>query len=608
MADPYSFLSTYPIQSGFVLLILCLTISPVKSSTAEPEVTLSHGGKVRGKTVAVTIGGSPVNVDHFLGIPFAKPPVNTLRFADPVKHQGWSGTKYTVSLPPTCWQYLFLGFDQANPGARMWANNTEMSEDCLYLNVWRPTGTGTTKLPVMVWVYGGGYTTGTSTIEVYNGQYLAAKHKIIIVSMQYRLGAFGFLRIDPSPSRFRKGLDKVALGNMGLKDQLLALEWVKSEIDLFGGDPSQVTVFGESSGAVSVSALWTSPKTKNLFRRAIVQSGAIISRWGLHDLKMANHRAAVFSKACNCPDPAADPAMTIRCLQKVDPMDLVNNLDSIHEDDGVQRNKTMWENFFKKMTKSQLGKGAYPGWATSSRRYFEVPLSAVIDGDFLPTHPREILKSPQKFRPTTELLIGVNQDEAIYFLLYGLSMENTVFLSDTGQVSLPESIKKSGLREVLGSTGQRADFQWITALEILDQKYLHPELTALPAAFYNLPMMLNTSTGYSNPNNIKLTGEEVMKRLSDLASDVDFVCPVLEFADLAARRSEAKVYLYYFTQPSSKLPFPAWTGVMHGYEIHYVFGMPHSTDFTKTFFGFTDEEIKFGELMQQLWVNFAKTG
>lgn len=272
-------------------------------STLAPEITLSHGGKLRGATVKAIFPGQTKSVDHFLGIPFAKPPIKELRFASPEIHEGWKDFLDVVKLPPTCWQYIFSGFDIVNAGARMWVNNTEMSEDCLYLNVWRPSGISNANLPVMVWVYGGGYTTGTSTLEVYNGTYLAAKHDVIVVSMQYRLGAFGFLRINPRGNRFNRepvNSTKLALGNMGLKDQLLALEWVQNEIRNFGGDPNEVTVFGESSGAVSVSALWISPKAKTLFKRAIIQSGSIFARWGLHDLHMANHRAAVVS-SLYCP-------------------------------------------------------------------------------------------------------------------------------------------------------------------------------------------------------------------------------------------------------------------------------------------------------------------
>ncbi|TPP65999.1 Cholinesterase [Fasciola gigantica] len=595
----------------WLLLLISEIISETNSSTPAPTITLSHGGRVRGATEEVTFRDQKKNVDYFLGIPFAKPPVKELRFASPENHKGWDGIRDAVTLPPTCWQYIFTGFDIANNGARMWVNNTEMSEDCLYLNVWMPSGKMNANLPVMVWIYGGGYTSGTSTLDVYNGKFLAAKHDVIVVSMQYRLGAFGFLRIDPKPTRFNResdGSTKLALGNMGLKDQLLALEWVQKEIKNFGGNPRQVTVFGESSGAVSVTALWTSPKTKALFRRAIVQSGSIFARWGLHDLKVANHRAAVFSKACNCPDPSVDPSTSIKCLQNVDPMVLVNTLDAVIEDDAVQRNNTMWENFFHKFSASEFGNGPFPGWATSSRRYFEVPFAAVIDGDFLPNHPRNILKSPNYTRESPELLIGVNQNEAIYFILYGLAMQETMFLKEDGNIVLPESIKKAGLREPRRSDGQKADFRWITALEFLDKRFLIPGLAAAPATFYGLPMSFNTTQEYAYPYDIKLAGEEVMKRISDLASDADFICPTLEFAEMASRQSNAKVYLYYFQQMSSRLPWPTWVGAMHGYEIPFVFGIPYSKEFTKEFYGFTSEETEFGDKMQQLWVNFAKYG
>ncbi|KAF8563033.1 hypothetical protein P879_08370 [Paragonimus westermani] len=272
--------------------------------------TLSHGGAVRGTHKRVDVDGKAVDVDVFLGIPYAIPPIGPRRFAPPERHTGWSGVKNTTKPPPTCWQYQPTEFELNNAAARMWSNNTEMSEDCLYLNVWAPAQKSPldgSLLPVMVWIYGGGYTTGTSTLDVYDGTILAATQNVIVVSMQYRLGAFGFLRLDPTvgetASSVRSGLPNahsIALGNQGLFDQILALEWVHDNIQHFGGSSQEITLFGESSGSVSVSILWLSPLAQRYFKRAILQSGSVLARWALNNLDEAHQRGSEVSHSKGC--------------------------------------------------------------------------------------------------------------------------------------------------------------------------------------------------------------------------------------------------------------------------------------------------------------------
>ncbi|KAF6773023.1 hypothetical protein AHF37_06824 [Paragonimus kellicotti] len=231
------------LQTFFVVTIyLCCSSTNGQSDVLK---TLSHGGTVRGTHETVDVDGKAVELDIFLGIPYALPPTGTRRFAPPERHAGWSGVKNTTKAAPTCWQYLPSEFEMNNAAARMWSNNTQMSEDCLYLNVWAPAkkqSADGSLLPVMVWIYGGGYTTGTSTLDVYDGTILAATQNVIIVSMQYRVGAFGFLRLDPTVGDKASSVQSsipnahsIALGNQGLFDQILALEWVHDNIHHFGG-------------------------------------------------------------------------------------------------------------------------------------------------------------------------------------------------------------------------------------------------------------------------------------------------------------------------------------------------------------------------------------
>lgn len=285
----------------------------------------------------------------------------------------------------------------------------------------------------------------------------------------------------------------------------------------------------------------------------------------------------------------------------------MNSLDSVNEDESSTRSELMYEMFFSKMNASQLGPGPFPGWATSSRLYFDVPFTVVVDEDLLPKHPLDLIRSAD-FRQQPELLTGVNQDEGIYFVLYGLAMNDTKFLHDDGTITIPDPIKKAGAREPLIPGGPLADFHWITALQFLSKQDLLPGVSNLPAVFYDLPMNISLIKTYGNPDESKLTELEVIQRLSDLASDLDFVCPTLALADVIARQPNATVFLYLFTQTSSKLPWPSWVGVMHGYEIPFVFGMPRSVEFTTAFYDFTEDEKEFSDKMQDYWVNFAKTG
>jgi para-nitrobenzyl esterase len=219
---------------------------------SEPEVK-TDAGAVKGK--------SDGTIAAFLGIPYAAAPVGDLRWKPPAPVAKWTGVRNATSFGARCMQGPVYG--------DMVFRDPGISEDCLVLNVWAPANLGKTKLPVMVWIYGGGFVAGATSEPRQDGSNLA-KRGVVVVSMNYRLGIFGFFAHPDLAAESGRN----SAGNYGLLDQVAALEWVKRNIAAFGGDPGNVTIFGESAGSLSVSVLMASPVAKGLFHKAMGESGA----------------------------------------------------------------------------------------------------------------------------------------------------------------------------------------------------------------------------------------------------------------------------------------------------------------------------------------------
>jgi len=241
-----------------LLLSVCIAVAPRSLAQANLTVATQYG-PVRGKES----GDGKVHI--FLGIPYAAPPLCPLRWKPPQPPTPWKDVKETTALGFRCWQVdLFKGIVYLDPG---------MNEDCLTLNVWAPAAKDATKLPVMVWIHGGGFQDGASSDASMDGSSLA-RHGVIVVSMNYRLGILGFLATHELAAESPHH----AAGNYGLMDQSFAIHWVKDNIAAFGGDPANITIFGESAGAFAVSMQMASPLTRDIPARAIGESGGNLGK------------------------------------------------------------------------------------------------------------------------------------------------------------------------------------------------------------------------------------------------------------------------------------------------------------------------------------------
>ncbi len=273
-----------------LLSFLCagwLCLASFTAAPRKPDVVVTAAGPVSGVT------GSDGTVRIFKGIPFAAPPVGDLRWKAPQPVKPWTAVRKCDAFGPSPMQTEPAPFS-------MWTEEflipkAPISEDCLYLNVWTSAAKASEKQPVLVWIYGGGFVSGGSAVPIYDGEAMAKKG-IVFVSINYRVGVFGFFAHPELTRESGRG----ASGNYGLMDQVAALQWVQQNIAAFGGDPRNVTIAGQSAGAMSVNCLVASPLAKGLFGKAIAQSGANFSR-GSATLAQSEEDGLQVARTLNAP-------------------------------------------------------------------------------------------------------------------------------------------------------------------------------------------------------------------------------------------------------------------------------------------------------------------
>ncbi|XP_069354030.1 liver carboxylesterase 1-like isoform X4 [Eulemur rufifrons] len=404
----------------YALFLATVTTSCVWGHPSSPPVVATVHGKVLGKYVRLEGFAQPVAV--FLGVPFAKPPLGSLRFAPPQPAEPWRSVKNTSSYPPMCSQDPVGGQMVSDLITNRKENiPLKFSEDCLYLNIYTPADlTKKSRLPVMVWIHGGGLMVGGAS--TYDGLALSAHENVVVVTIQYRLGIWGF---------FSTG-DEHSQGNWGHLDQVAALRWVQDNIANFGGNPGSVTIFGESAGGESVSVLVLSPLAKNLFHRAISESGvALISALvQKDDIKPLAEQVAV---AAGCKTTTS--AAMVHCLRQKTEEELLE--------------ATLKMKFF---VIDLLG----------DPRESHPFLPTVVDGVLLPKSPEEILA--EKNFNSVPYVVGINKQECGWILptqLMGYPLSEGKLDQKTATsllwksyplTGIPEELTSVAIEEYLGGT------------------------------------------------------------------------------------------------------------------------------------------------------------
>ena len=313
-------------------------------------------------------------VRSFKGVPFAQPPLGGLRWREPQPVKDWTGVRNADQFGPRCMQ-------RTGPTADYWFRSNGMSEDCLYLNVWTPAKAGNEKLPVLVYVFGGGFQNGDGSEPRYDGESMARKG-MVAVSLNYRTNVFGFF----SHPELTKESKNHASGNYGLLDQVAALRWVQQNIAAFGGDPKRVTIAGESAGSLSVSALMASPLSRDLMAGAIGESGALISTLPPRALAETEKDGLDFGEKAGAASLAALRALSAEKIQEA-----VANAAPANPG------------------------GGGPGAASAPRLRF----SANLDGYFLPKTLTQIYEAGEQAK--VPLLAGSNSEEMPARVVLGAS-------------------------------------------------------------------------------------------------------------------------------------------------------------------------------------------
>ena len=516
-----------------VMLLMCgfLLIGHVEAHT----IVTTKVGQISGFQKDVEIDGKHAIVTEFLGIPYGEDTSGQNRFRRPIPKAPFNQTFNASTLSPPCMQTPAVG-----------ANSSGMTEDCLMLNVYVPgnvsSSNGGKLLPVMIWVHGGAFISGSA--RVYNGEILCHFGNVIIVTINYRLAEFGFLNVG----------DARANGNQGLWDQHLAFKWVKDNIQAFMGDPTEVTIFGESAGAASVILQSLYAGNDGLFKRVIAESGSGLAYWGTINLPNVD----LLYRLTGCDKGAQDP---VDCLRGVSSEELVKVL---------------------------AGPNVTAAGCCSR--------SPTIDQEFIVEKPMDIafgnhavsFKARQFFR-SLDIMTGVNNGEGALYMLI-------TWLNQLGQ------------RNLDNMTVTISDMKHIVAPWMINAAVQPPNNDSFEAL---KDTIVFEYVDWMDPDNTDL----LRKNLLSMSGDISFFVPAVQTMEAHSYYPQGRSFFYEFiAEPPKRLvPTPKWfKGANHADEIQYVFGFV----FQKTPFylipttrnGSTtpsDKQLSMG--LMTAWSNFAKS-
>lgn len=575
----------------------------------------------------------------FLGIPYAKPPVDDLRFKAPQIIEKWDGIMQATKWPPFCVQPSMTLASKSSPVHPL---SQSMSEDCLYLNIWTPSlklsapnGRAQKRRPVMVWIHGGAFQYGGISVDENDASALALAGDVVVVAMNYRISAFGFLNANNKEN---------GPNNVGLLDQRMAMEWVQQNIKQFGGDPQQVTLFGESAGGHSVGLHMISPGSQPLFRRAIMQSGVPISFLRSYDVNSDNKgsptsesiSSVMMAKRLKCyttpptneysfnetsntattttkqPAPLVEDSangtssnnVTIEELADIDYEDIPILTD---ETLACMRNKTSLD--ILKALGAPGNAGFFPT-GNDGKGFF--PNGNIMDS----FDPENLKIGTQK-----DYLIGTNTDEGTFMLHYGMpglfpgksaprvdnveelkiALQNEIDKMAREAASLNSKINGNNtkLTEIQSASGTQTGGAQAHLYRPLLKTSTSVLENFMPKSRYQV---LENGTVIGNASANWSKEAEFGKNIGSLITDIIFLCPA---RSLARTLSEAgrNVYFYLYSHRSSLSQYHDWLGCTHHDEVEFVFGRPlRLADM------YTGKDIEMSQRLIKIWSHFAHTG
>lgn len=643
---PDYFINDHPSLNGSEEAELSRKVQMISMILPDDSVVVSTKS---GKVLGYKVKELSTSVSIFLGIPYARPPVGALRFKKPKPVVPWKGLRDATRFGHQCIQF------KPNRTYTPWISSDDnMSEDCLTLNIWTPDfkrdDAKTDLKSVMLWIHGGAFFSGSSDVPFYDGRTLASFGDVVVVTMNYRLGVFGFYdaQISDSP------------GNQGLYDQLMAMKWVYENIQLFGGDPESITLFGQSAGAISIGLHYLSPLSQKYFKRGILESGSPTVPRIFYERDPSDpttNKVPELARKVGClAKEARNEAFyektesILSCLRRTDLKLLESAQNELIEEVSVAFGPTAGDDFLPDLPLNLLHdhldeaktlhsppksveSGAGPSFALSKSSKFQ-------DGDNdEETSSKGLEERDQNHGDADDAKEDGDGDEG-EAERDGSSEDGDLQEGRRGKDREEERMRrrKEGREGRMRKEGEKKKELLIGVnkdegsffLHFLDPKTFssvpknisyEESIEFVKRSFHFLPDSFSTLV---TDMFLAWTKEKdsvtIRSALAHMIGDSTFTCPATLFANLVSPSgplpsqslalsniksspSSSKVYFYVFDHSSSISPWDKWMGVLHFDEVPFVFGHPVRYPHV-----YSRSEISFSKLIMNYWVNFAKTG